>query len=190
MSEVWKDIVGYEGLYQISNESSVRRVAGVVTRILNGKEIQQRVSEKILSQNGTYPQVNLCRDGVREQCYIHHLVAESFLGPRPDGLQVCHEDGNPKNTHYSNLRYDTPKGNASDRHLHGTHAKGEYNPAAKYTAEMISHIKHDLLSERQFKVAQDWNIPKSSVRAIAQGKRWAEVIPKPELLGDIIYNDN
>lgn len=52
---------------------------------------------------------------------VHILVAETFLGPRPDGLFICHNDGNSRNFNLSNLRYDSRKKNAADTHVHASH---------------------------------------------------------------------
>lgn len=57
---------------------------------------------------------------------MHSLVMEAFVGPRPEGMQVCHNDGNRENNRLSNLRYDTPSANAADRYLHGTMHQAPY----------------------------------------------------------------
>lgn len=67
-----------------------------------------------------YLRVSLQLDGRTYSRTVHALVAEAFLGARPPGAQVCHNDGNPANNVLANLRYDTPAGNAADRKLHGT----------------------------------------------------------------------
>jgi hypothetical protein len=54
--------------------------------------------------------------------YVHHLVLEAFVGPCPDGLEGCHEDGDPTNNHHTNLRWGTRKSNMEDRTRHGTTA--------------------------------------------------------------------
>lgn len=67
-----------------------------------------------------YLRVSLRRDGKTFTRQIHTLVAEAFHGPRPDGMDVCHNDGNPSNNSATNLRYDTHSGNLLDMARHGT----------------------------------------------------------------------
>lgn len=62
--------------------------------------------------------------------YVHILVLEAFLGPRPDGLEGCHNDGNCLNNFVSNLRWDTHESNIADAKKHGTF-RGEKNPRSK-----------------------------------------------------------
>jgi len=97
--EIWKDINGYENLYQVSN-------FGRVKSLLFGKE-------KILknSLNCGYYRVNLNGNAIR----IHILVAVAFLRHKPDGhrLVVDHIDNNPLNNHLDNLQIITHRKNLS-----------------------------------------------------------------------------
>ena len=182
--EIWKDIPNYENTYQVSSFGRIKRLQGFTSRLHKGKIVNQPINEKILAMRGTvYPQVSLCKNGECKTHYNHHLVAECFLEDKPKDIpvvQICHNDGNRFNPHYKNLRYDSPTGNAKDRHTHGTHAIGESNPVSKYSEELIANVKHDLLTMRQFKVAEEWDMPKSTIRSIKQGKIWSHVEPKPE----------
>jgi hypothetical protein len=64
-----------------------------------------------------YPRVNLDRDGRNHSRLIHRLVLESFVGPRPNGLEACHyPDPDKWNNHLANLRWDTHGENARDRY--------------------------------------------------------------------------
>jgi hypothetical protein len=54
---------------------------------------------------------------------IHTLVLEAFAGPRPEGMEGCHNDGNPTNNHIDNLRWDTRSANNQDTLRHGRHEK-------------------------------------------------------------------
>lgn len=58
---------------------------------------------------------------------IHKLVALTFLGPVPPGLEICHNDGNCKNNYRNNLRYDTRSANMQDKKLHGTNINRNTN---------------------------------------------------------------
>ncbi|WP_248099523.1 HNH endonuclease signature motif containing protein [Corynebacterium kefirresidentii] len=52
---------------------------------------------------------------------VHRLVMAAFVGPCPDGMEVCHNDGNPANNYVGNLRYDTHQANYADMFIHNTH---------------------------------------------------------------------
>lgn len=64
--------------------------------------------------------VGLYRNGKRSHVYIAPLVLTLFTGPRPDGLECCHWDGDPSNNSLSNLRWDTRSANHMDKRRHGT----------------------------------------------------------------------
>lgn len=109
-SPTWRSVVNYEGIYEVSDQGQVRRVADLVL-------MTQRI-------NWRWPRwfVRLTKDGVRSVQSVHVLVAEAFLGPRPEGHEVCHNDGDRDNNCLTNLRYDTHSGNMLDAVSHGTHA--------------------------------------------------------------------
>ena len=67
-----------------------------------------------------YERVIICDDRVRKCRFVHCLVAEAFLGPKPDGLVCRHLDGNSRNNSISNLEYSTVEVNLADRWEHGT----------------------------------------------------------------------
>lgn len=104
MKEIWKDIEGYEGYYQISNYGRVKSLE----RYKSNYSKLQLVPERILSQgtkeNG-YKVIILYKDNKGKNNYIHRLVAQAFL-PNPNDLAtVNHKDGNKANNHLSNLEW-------------------------------------------------------------------------------------
>lgn len=80
---------------------------------------QGRYLKPAVDQRG-YHRVSLRLDGRTVTRTVHALVALAFIGPRPEGLEVCHNDGNPQNNRADNLRYDTHASNMRDKRLHGT----------------------------------------------------------------------
>ena len=101
MQEIWKDIEGYEGLYQISNYGNVKS--------LNYKG---HMSEHLLSKlPGEYKRVILYKNKCKKTIAIHRLVAQAFI-PNPNNYpQVNHKDENKHNNCVNNLEWCTHKQN-------------------------------------------------------------------------------
>ncbi|MBP5698848.1 MAG: HNH endonuclease, partial [Alphaproteobacteria bacterium] len=79
MTEVWKDIKGYEGLYQVSNIGRVKSLERKHKIILHGKECLRHQKERIMKQwkRSVYWLVDLWKDGKRDIRSVHHLVFET-----------------------------------------------------------------------------------------------------------------
>jgi hypothetical protein len=109
---VWKDIKGYEGIYQISEYGDVRSYDVYQTRILKQGVVKIRIKSKNLSptkiNNKTrYRKIKLCaKDGSNKykSYMIHILVYKTFIGDIEKGTVIDHIDGNRNNNHYSNLQ--------------------------------------------------------------------------------------
>lgn len=80
--------------------------------------------------------------GRYRRAYCSHFVLEAFVGPRPDGMEACHGDGNCLNDALSNLRWDTPIANKADMKRHGTQVAGATHPKAKLTDAQIEGVLH------------------------------------------------
>lgn len=111
MTETWLSVVGYEGLYEVSN---LGRVASLPKWHFLDRRILQTWSDA-----DKYVRVNLCASGSRRRYGVHALVAEAFICPRPPGMMTRHMDGDPSNNHPDNLRWGTAKQNAQDMLAHG-----------------------------------------------------------------------
>lgn len=122
--EIWKPITGFEGYYEVSDDGQVRSVSRVLTRKNGAKlTVRERVLKVRNSPNPRdYPSVGLYKPG-NKPVYkkVHILVAEAFLGERPDGYYVCHNNGIPTDNRVENLRYGTPRSNSLDTIRHGNH---------------------------------------------------------------------
>ena len=117
--EEWRDIPGYEGLYMVSDEG---KVWSIPREIVRSDGIRSKVPGGTLKGELVrgYPAVNIRNNGKGKVAYIHRLVMLAFIGPRPDGLYVCHNNGDRTDNRLQNLRYDTPSENSYDRCRHGT----------------------------------------------------------------------
>lgn len=120
-AEHWRAVVGYEGHYEISDLGRVRSIDRAV-RFRDGRirTFPGRVTWQGVNAGG-YPHVRLYRGNEGRTRTVHQLVAEAFLGPRPDGMETCHCDGDSTNNRPSNLRYDSRSENHRDAVRHGTH---------------------------------------------------------------------
>lgn len=121
MLEVWAPVPGYEGIIEVSTTGRVRSVNRIVLRSTNApyrvhgriKSLWKRTDERLA--------VSVSVHGELCNLQVHHLVAAAFLGPRPVGLDVCHNNGICTDNRLENLRYDTRSANIRDAVEHGTH---------------------------------------------------------------------
>lgn len=123
-----------------------------------------------------YLRVYLTHDGREQTVYVHALVLTTFVGPRPEGLQCRHLDGNPANNHVSNLAWGTPLENEQDKILHGTKQRGEKGNGAKLTEEDVLEIRRRAASgETQTSIAKDFSVDRTRICRIVLRKTWAHV---------------
>lgn len=104
MTEEWSPIPAFDG-YEVSSGGRVRSVRG---------ELAGWVSKG-------YRMVALRRENRTFTRSVHTLVLLAFVGPRPDGMEACHGDGDPLNNELSNLRWDSSSANKRDIVRHGNH---------------------------------------------------------------------
>lgn len=110
MAERWVPVVGYEGLYEVSDEGRVRSLARNGTR---GCILKHDIHV------AGYPGVRLSRDNRKKHFTVHSLVARAFLGPRLPGMECRHLNGIPGDCRLENLMWGTSAQNSQDMILHG-----------------------------------------------------------------------
>lgn len=138
MQEIWKDIQGYEGLYQVSNLGNVKSLHfGKKTGCRNWEKSNSKILKSKLTTSGYYS-VELYKPNSRKQFYIHRLVANTFIKNPYNKEEVNHIDGNKLNNHVENLEWVTK----SENQLHAIklglrtpcpmyNKKGRNNPRSK-----------------------------------------------------------
>ena len=133
--EIWKDIKGYEGLYQVSNKGRVKSLGN-----------NKAKKEKILSlkpSNDGYIRVCLCKNGKEKPFYVHRLVAEAFL-PNPDNLPVVNHkiddfehrsDNRVENLEWCTVEYNNNYGSRIERA--STSNKGKKHKKHKFKKQIL-----------------------------------------------------
>lgn len=174
--EKWKPVVGYEGLYEVSSNGSVKSIDRVlIDRIGREKLFKGRILSTHLDRYG-YPICKLWRDGKGKNYTVHRLVALSFLGNENNKPQVNHIDGNKINNSIDNLEWVTNSENdihAYDLGLRSTR-KGVDCNFTKLTEEKVLSIRS--MKEKgitQNNIARIFNISDGNVSQIVNRKRWA-----------------
>ena len=163
MKEVWRDVAGYEGLYQISNKGRLKSTKrhGTLGGII-----------KLYCHNG-YMQTGLYKNGIGEMKKIHQLVLTAFSGPMPDGMCCRHLNGNPSDNRIQNLKWGTPKENAEDTKRHERTNRGERNGMAKLTEHDVIAIRN--MSGTHGKIAKRFGISSTAVCMIKSKRRWKHI---------------
>ncbi len=181
--EEWRDVVGYEGLYQVSNLGRVKSLDRIVKCPNRWGGIHQlKVSARFMKlvkqpRCGHFTLV-LCRGGCIRGASVHKLVMGAFIGPCPEGMEVCHNDGNPGNNHLANLRYDTHRNNQHDMIHHGTSNRGEKHPLAKTTVKDVIRMRK-LYATGNYTHAElgvMFKLNRDTVCGIVNRKSWGHVL--------------
>lgn len=116
--ETWRSVPGYEGYYEVSTQGRVRSL----TRMVIEKSGKQRTKYgRVLksTRRNQRNKVQLCVDSVQVTHCVSVLVLEAFVGPRPLGMECCHNNGDELDDRVANLRWGTKKENAQDTLRHG-----------------------------------------------------------------------
>ena len=174
MIEKWKDIPGYEGLYQVSDMGRVKSCA----KYLPSKAGSFRFNkELILNPNLSqrYFKVSLCKNNIRRTANIHRIVIEAFIPNPSNKSTVNHIDGNKLNNCLSNLEWATTKENvhhAINAGLFDISRRGEAS-GSKLTEAQVIQIKKDNRSLPL--VAADYGVTKANIWCIRHKKSWVHV---------------
>lgn len=179
--QMWRDIPGWIGFYQVSRCGEVRSLTR--TQLMNdpkGRLRPRTFTGRILkctrSKKG-YPMVSFTAPNKkRHHAYVHDLVLFAWRGPKPVGLECRHKNGIPCDNRLANLRYGTRKSNAHDRRLHGKpYICGEQIGVSKLTNKQVRWIKRNsgLFSRR--KMAAKLGVTHATISRIVRGEGWVHI---------------
>lgn len=157
----WKPVAVTDGKYEVSNYGRVRNVK-------TGKTL-----EGLLHESG-YIRIGLQVDGVNHKFYVHRLVAEAFIGKRPEGMDVNHLNGYKTDNRATNLEYCTRAENMKHARRLGLHDnRGEKQWNAKLTEDEVGLIRIadsgcGILDE----LIQVSDIPRRTLMDVIERKTW------------------
>ena len=124
MNIIWKDVKGYEGIYQVSNYGDIMRLPSYDSRghLRNAKILKQRTTRY------GYKQLGLNKDGKETKYLVHRIVADAFLDNPNNFTDINHKDENKQNNFVSNLewcnrKYNCRYGTAQERRIKSRYHK-------------------------------------------------------------------
>ena len=163
--EIWKDILGYEGLYQASTMGRIRSMDRKVIRsdgqIRNFKSKIIKPVKKIKNNETLF--VSLSKNNRLKTYTVHKLVMLAFKGERPEGCQICHGNGDVTDNRLDNLRYDIPSENAIDMYRYGGKSG-----AGKLSIEQVLEIRrlYKTGNYKQKDLVEMFGVNRSSICAV------------------------
>lgn len=170
--EEWRPVVGYEGWYEVSNLGRVKRI-GAGRGAVPGRTYRGHVG------GWGYRIIRLNQDSHGQRFPVHTLVAEAFLGSRPEGHEINHRDGNKANNRVANLEWVTRSQN--NRHAIRTGlrpalaCKGIQHGMAKLSEPQVHEIRRLRHRITQRAIADHFHISKDMVWRIQNRWNWQHI---------------
>lgn len=178
MKEEWRDVIEYEGLYQVSNYGRIR----TVSRFVNSKQkslrfISQKIRKIELDKDG-YHRLQLHKDGQSKKFFVHRLVGYAFLGLSKD-KQINHINSIRHDNRLKNLEVCTARENTIHGIKYGyiNSQKGELNMKVKLSEQDILTIK-TLLQKKvltQTEIGNLYSVCNQSISNIKLKKNWKHI---------------
>lgn len=159
MTLVWKDIIGYEGKYQVNNYGQVKSLKS------------GRILKQYLNKYGYY-QVTLSKDNKAKLYRVHRLVAMSFLKSINNKTQVNHINGNKKDNRLENLEWCNSSENLKHAYKNGLQKpkKGKDNVLSKKTYQYDTNLNLIKEWDSVADIVRELNITKQQISACCLGK--------------------
>lgn len=160
LNEIYKQIPNFED-YQVSNYGNIRSCK---------KNKSVWVNLKLRKNNLGRMYVILSKEKTKKNIQVAHLVLQTFVGPRPDGMECCHNNSKQDDNRLENLRWDTRSNNRIDSIKAGNHNKMRLNE------NDVRHIIHrHNLGENPVDIAKSYNLHRNNIYNILNRKTWKHI---------------
>lgn len=176
--EIWKDIPGYEGRYQITPSGIIRSLVQANAHEGGVKNRDVPLIRKHHLNTSGYPHIRLQKDSIGASICVHILVAKTFI-PNPNNLpEVNHIDGDKLNNRVENLEWCTSHNNQLHAYQTGLkrRLKLEENPKAILNREKVLEIFNSTLTHRE--LAIKYGVSRTTIGQVKYGLSWASVTGK------------
>jgi hypothetical protein len=162
--EIWKDIIGYEGIYQISTLGNVKSLGNQFTK-------KEKMLKQKLDRNG-YNSISLCKNGDAKHFLIHRLVAISFLYKKENKDYVNHLDGVKTNNNINNLEWVTASENQKHAFANGLNKISEnaFKAMKAVVCKRVLNNSNGVIYESITLASKENNIKYSSLYRMLNGK--------------------
>lgn len=154
-TENWRPVVGYEGLYEVSDLGRVRNRTGRVLRA------QYSDGYRVI-----HPSKN-CKRSVRG---VHTLVLEAFVSPRPAGRYACHRNDERADNRLTNLKWGTPRENQEDARRNG---KARVRKLTRQNVKQIRAMRRDGFSV--ISIAVHFGVSSTHVYSVVTRRSWQHI---------------
>lgn len=174
--EVWKDIEGFEGIYQISNLGRVKVLDREVPHWRGGVSIRKSRIINPYKTNAGYMIVSLTKECKESRFLVHRLVAKSFLSNRNKKAQVNHINGIKTDNSVGNLEWCSRSENIRHADKNNLRVlKGEKNSGSKLTEKQVLEIRAIGKSKTLTEIAEMYNVGYKCISKILNRKRWKHI---------------
>jgi hypothetical protein len=165
MEEVWKDVKGFEGLYQVSNFGNVKR-------LISERVFAERLIGRTIDRYGYVKRV-LSKDGKNNYFTEHRLVAIAFIDNPDNKATVNHINGIKTDNRVENLEWNT----TNENHQHAIDTglkdqKGIKHHKCKLTEQQVLEIREIGFSQTRMSLSKKYGVSRTNILGIIRGKFW------------------
>lgn len=174
--EIWKDIKGYEGLYQVSNRGNVKRINRIVKSKHGNKKMKDIVMKQEINKSN-YMTIGLTKEGKRKHFNVSRLVAINFIENIYGKKEVNHINGNKHDNSSENLEWVTKRENMNHAKKNGLMRIGEKHGRSKLKDFDVLEIRELYLTGcySQRAIAKKYNVTQSAICSILNNKVWKHI---------------